>query len=157
MIEKINKYWNIMMILILIIIYIFSVFIFGGLAMDKGVGKYHYSKSLEEAKKENTLITKYLVYNTHKKQISNAWLEYARSYNIFNKKKIQKDRVFLGIKDIKELDKTKDVYWKAFFKDKKLTVVEDKGIISIIGVDTNMDTIILELNKEDFFYIVAER
>ncbi|UZT99392.1 hypothetical protein ODZ84_07465 [Chryseobacterium fluminis] len=55
MIEKINKYWNIMMILILIfiIIYIFSVFIFGGLAMDKGVGKYHYSKSLEEAKKEN--------------------------------------------------------------------------------------------------------
>ncbi|AZB23533.1 hypothetical protein EG339_02275 [Chryseobacterium bernardetii] len=123
--------------------------------MDKGVGKFHYSNSLQEAEKEKTLIVKYLVFNKNGNKISNAWLEYARSYNIFDKKKIEKDKVLLSITDAKEF-KINDLYLEAFFKDKKLTVFEDKGIISVVRVDKNMDTIKLKPNKDETFYVVKE-
>ncbi|WP_419494263.1 hypothetical protein [Chryseobacterium bernardetii] len=143
---------------IIILIALFSIityFIIGGIAMDKGVGKFHYSNSLQEAEKEKTLIVKYLVFNKNGNKISNAWLEYARSYNIFDKKKIEKDKVLLSITDAKEF-KINDLYLEAFFKDKKLTVFEDKGIINVVRVDKNMDTIKLKPNKDETFYIVKE-
>ncbi|MFC4380212.1 hypothetical protein [Chryseobacterium bernardetii] len=143
---------------IIILIALFSIiiyFIIGGIAMDKGVGKFHYSNSLQEAEKEKTLIVKYLVFNKNGNKISNAWLEYARSYNIFDKKKIEKDKVLLSITDAKEF-KINDLYLEAFFKDKKLTVFEDKGIISVVRVDKNMDTIKLKPNKDETFYVVKE-
>lgn len=158
MIEKINKYWNIIMIMVVpfVILYFVYFLVTGGIAMDKGVGKFHYSNSLKEAEKEKTLIVKYLVFDANGKQISNAWLEYARSYNIFDKKKIEKDKVSLSVADAKEFEEIKDIYWEAFFKDKKLTAFEEKGIISVVGVDKNMDTIKLKPNKDETFYIVKD-
>lgn len=138
---------------LLLLIGIISYLSIGFISMDKGVGKFHYSKSLEEAEKENTLISKYLVYDTNKKKISNAWLEYATSYNIFDKKKIETDRILLSAKEFEEI---KYIYWEAFFKNKKLTAFEDKGIISVVGVDKNMDTIIIKPNKNETFYIVKD-
>lgn len=126
------------------------------LNMTYNVDPFKYSTNIDEAEKENTLISKYLVYDMNKKKISNAWLEYARSYNIFDKKKIEKDRILLSVKDVKEFEEIKDVYWEAFFKNKKLTAFEDKGIISVVGVDKNMDTIKLKPNKDETFYIVKD-
>ncbi len=152
----IRKKYNYLSIIILIALFsIITYFIIGGIAMDKGVGKFHYSNSLQEAEKEKTLIVKYLVFNKNGNKISNAWLEYARSYNIFDKKKIEKDKVLLSITDAKEF-KINDLYLEAFFKDKKLTVFEDKGIINVVRVDKNMDTIKLKPNKDETFYIVKE-
>ncbi len=152
----IRKKYNYLSIIILIALFsIIIYFIIGGIAMDKGVGKFHYSNSLQEAEKEKTLIVKYLVFNKNGNKISNAWLEYARSYNIFDKKKIEKDKVLLSITDAKEF-KINDLYLEAFFKDKKLTVFEDKGIISVVRVDKNMDTIKLKPNKDETFYVVKE-
>ncbi|BFO65988.1 hypothetical protein [Chryseobacterium sp. KCF3-3] len=159
MIERINKHWNVIMIIILVstITYILYIFIFGGLAMDKGVGKLHYSNSLKETEKEKTLINKYLVYDINGKEISNAWLEYARSYNIFNNKKIEQNKISLRITTVKEFEGIKDSYLEAFFKDKKLTAFEDKGIICVVGLEKTMDTIILKPNREKVFYIVANK
>ena len=158
MIERINKYWNFLMIIVILLVILYFIYflVTGGIAMDKGVGKLHYSRSLEESEKEKTLINKYIVSDTHGKQISDAWLEYARSYNIFDNKKIEKDRILLNIKEAKKLNEINDVYWEAFFKDKKLTAFENKGIISVVGVDKNMDTIKLKPNKDETFYIIKD-
>lgn len=121
--------------------------------MDKGVGKFHYSNSLKEAEKEKTLINKYLVYDANKNQISDAWLEYARNYNIFDSKKIVKDKIVLSLNK-KDFDNIKDIYWQAFFENKKLTAFENKGIISVVGVHKCMDTLILKPNREKTFYII---
>lgn len=144
---------------ILILIILFSVilyFIIGGLAMDKGIGKLHYSNSLQEAEKEKTIISKYIVSNVKGKQINKAWLEYARSYDIFDNKKIEKDKISLRVPDTKEFGKIEDIYWEAFFKSKRLTIFEDKGIISVVEIDKNMDTIIIRPNKDEVFYIVKD-
>ncbi|SEH34690.1 hypothetical protein [Chryseobacterium culicis] len=132
-------------------------FIIGAVAMDKGVGKLHYSNSLKEAEKEKTLINKYFVYDVNGKETSNAWLEYARSYNVFNNKKIKQNKISLRITTVKEFEGIKDVYWEAFFKNKKLTAFEDKGIISGVGVEKTMDTIILKPNREKVFYVVLDK
>jgi len=121
--------------------------------MDKGVGKFHYSNSLKEAEKEKTLINKYLVYDANKNQISDAWLEYARNYNIFDSKKIVKDKIVLSLNK-KDLDNIKYTCWQAFFENKKLSAFEDKGIISVVGVHKVMDTVILKPNSEKTFYII---
>lgn len=153
----IKKNYNYLRIIILIILFsIIIYFVIGGIAMDKGVGKFHYSNSLQEAEKEKTIINKYSVYDSSQKNLSNAWFEYARSYNIFDNKKIEKDKTLLNVKGVKEFEKVKDVYWEAFSKDKKLTAFEEKGIISVVGVDKSMDTIILKPNKEETFYIVKD-
>lgn len=153
----IKRNYNYLTIIILIVLFSIIInFVIGGIAMDKGVGKFHYSNSLQEAEKEKTLIVKYFVFDANRKQISTAWLEYARSYNIFDKKKIENDKVSLSIADAKEFEEIKDIYWEAFFKNKKLTAFEDKGIISVVGVDKNMDTIKLKPNKDETFYIVKE-
>lgn len=159
MIKKISKYWNVFLIIIILIIIMYFIyfFIIGGIAMDKGVGQFHYSTSLQEAKKENTIIKKYYLTNSNHKIISNGWLEYARTYDISHTKTIEKDRILLTVKQTKEFDEIKNVYWEAFFKNQKLTSFEGKGIISIVGVDKNMDTIILKANKNDFFYIISEK
>ena len=151
----IKKNYNYLSILILIALFsIIIYFVIGGIAMDKRVGKFHYSNSIQQAEKEKTLIVKYFVFDYNGKQISNAWLEYARSYNIFDKKKIEKDKISLRLVKVKEFEEIKDVYWEAFFRDKKLTAFEDKGIISVVGLDKNMDTIKLKPNKDEIFYIV---
>lgn len=153
----IKRNYNYLTIIILIVLFSIIInFVIGGIAMDNGVGKFHYSNSLQEAEKEKTLIVKYFVFDVNRKQISTAWLEYARSYNIFDKKKIENDKVSLSIADAKEFEEIKDIYWEAFFKNKKLTAFEDKGIISVVGVDKNMDTIKLKPNKDETFYIVKE-
>jgi hypothetical protein len=120
--------------------------------MDKGVGKFHYSYSSQEAKKEKTLIAKYKVFDVDGKQITTAWLEYARSYNIINSKKIEENN--FKHSRCKRIWKINDLFWEAFVKNKKLTAFEDKGIVKIVGADKNMDTIILKPNKNDFFYII---
>lgn len=151
----IKKNYNYLSVIILIaLVSIILYFVIGGIAMDKGIGKFHYSNSLQEAEKEKTLIGKYLVSDANGKQISRAWLEYARSYNIFDKKKIEKDRILLSVKSAKEFEEIKVVYWEVFFKNKKLTAFEDKGIIGIVGVNKNMDTITLKPNKDEIFYII---
>ncbi|WP_126653286.1 hypothetical protein [Chryseobacterium aureum] len=159
MIERINKYWNVIMTIILVstITYILYIFIFGGLAMDKGVGKLHYSNSLKETEKEKTLINKYFVYDVNGKEINNTWLEYARSYNVFNNKKIERDKISLRIATVKEFEGIKDGYCEAFYKDKKLTAFEDKGIICVVGIEKTMDTIILKPNREKVFYVVLDK
>lgn len=124
--------------------------------MTYNVAPFRYSINVEEAKKEKTLINQYFAYDTNGKKISNAWLEYARSHDIFNNDKIETDKTLLNIKKVKEFDEIKDIYWEAFFKNKKLTAFEDKGIISVVGVDRNMDTIILKSNKDETFYIVKK-
>lgn len=155
MIEKISKKWNLIMIIIAIIAttYFIHFFVTGGVAMDKGVGKLHYSKSVQEAEKEMTLIKKYHVFRYNHMPITNAWLEYAKSYDISHNMKIEKNKVLLILENVKELDEIKNIDCEAYFKNKKLTVFEDNGMINIIGVDKNMDTIILKSNKKDIFYI----
>ncbi|MCL1666560.1 DUF4110 domain-containing protein [Elizabethkingia ursingii] len=159
MIKIISKYWNVF--IIIIILFVISYFVCflatGGVNMDKGIGKLHYSKSLQEAKNEKTLIGKYFVYDVNRKQISEAWLEYARTYNNSDIKKIEKGKMLLSVKEVKAFEEIKDVYWEAFFRNKKLTALEDKGIINVIGVDKNMDTIILKPNKDSYYYIMAEK
>ncbi|SDI56494.1 hypothetical protein [Chryseobacterium jejuense] len=153
----IKRNYNYLAILILIILFsVILYFIIGGLAMDKGIGKLHYSNSLQEAEKEKTIISKYIVSNVKGKQINKAWLEYARSYDIFDNKKIEKDKISLRVPDTKEFGKIEDIYWEAFFKSKRLTIFEDKGIISVVEIDKNMDTIIIRPNKDEVFYIVKD-
>lgn len=146
------SYWQIMILVILSLI--IGDFIIGGMSMDKGVGKFRYSYSLGEAMNQKTIINTYIVLDENRKQISEAWLEYARSYNIFDRKKIEKDKVLLSIANVKEFEEIENIYWEAFFKNKKLTAFQDKEIISVIGVNEKMDTIKLKSDKSGIFYIV---
>lgn len=154
MMKNLKRYLTIVMILLLICIalYIIYFFTFEAVAMDKGIGKLHYSNSLRTAEKEQTVIKKYIVYDSNKKKISNAWLEYARSYNVFDEKKIEKDETSLSVQNEKKIDNI--IHWEAFFRDKKLTVFKDKNILRITDADKNMDTIKLKSN-ENVCYIIS--
>lgn len=148
---------SLIIIVLLLLIGIILYLSIGFISMDNEVGRFYYSKSLEEAEKEKSIINKYFVYDTNKKQISDAWLEYARSHDIFNNEKIETDKILLNIKNVKEFEEIKDVYWEAFFKNKKLTAFEDNEIISVVGVDKSMDTIIIKPNKNETFYVIKTR
>lgn len=146
------NYWQTMILVVLSSI--IAYYIIGGIAMDKGVGKLHYSSTLKETISQKTVINTYIVLDANEHQVSEAWLEYARSYNIFDRKKIEKDKVLLSIANVREFEEIENIYWEAFFKNKKLTAFQDKGIISVIGVNEKMDTIQLKSDKSDIFYIV---
>ncbi len=154
----IKKQYNYLVIIALIASFsALLYFIIGAVAMDKGIGKLHYSNSLKETEKEKTLINKYFVYDINGKEISNAWLEYARSYDVFNNKKIEQDKISLRITTVKEFEGIEDVYWEAFFKNKKLTAFEEKGIIIFVVIEKTMDNILLKPNKEESFYIIVDK
>ena len=66
-------------ILVVVFLLVISKLLIGFISMDKEVGRLIYSKTLEESCKEKVLINTYNLYNSDKKQIGTAWLEYARS------------------------------------------------------------------------------
>ena len=64
----IKKQYNYLVIIALIASFsALLYFIIGAVAIDKGIGKLHYSNSLKETEKEKTLINKYFVYHINGK------------------------------------------------------------------------------------------
>lgn len=137
--------------------YIVKFLFFDGKMMDRGVGMYKFSKSLNESKEMKTFISKYCIYNKENQVENHGWLEYCRMYDIHSKIIIDKTCLLIVMdSDNIKLNNNMKYYWEAFYKDKKLTAFEDKGFIKIIGVDSNMDTIILKQNKKDIYYLVKQ-
>lgn len=101
------NYWQTMILVVLSSI--IAYYIIGGIAMDKGVGKLHYSSTLKETISQKTVINTYIVLDANEHQVSEAWVEYARSYNIFDRKKIEKDKVLLSIANLKEFEEIENI------------------------------------------------
>lgn len=136
--------------IILLLLYALYLFI-GFISMDRGIGKLHYSKSIEEAIEKKTIIKKYTVYDFKGNYIGYAWLEYARSYDIFNKETIEKNNILFSMDNS---IKIKDYDLEAFFREKPLIIFTDKNIISIIGIDENMDTIRIKRSNNVEYMII---
>lgn len=159
MLERINKHLNVVMMIIVgsAIIFILYVFMLEVLTVDKRVGRYRFSNSREEAKRDKTFISDYLIYDNDEKNIMKAWLEYGKTNDIYKNIVIDKKSIAIRFNvNESQIEDSSDIYWEAFFKNKKLTAFEDKGIISVIGVEEYMDTIIIKPNKDEFFYIVKQ-
>lgn len=145
------------LLFVFIIVLIFLVFIF--ISLMKTKSPFYYSTNKLEAVKNESLISTYHLKNYDNIALSNGILTYAIKKGIIFDK-IQLDRTQLSIKLIPRLKNdidNKDIYWEAFFKGKKITAFEDKGFIKIIGVDKNMDTIILKSNMNEVFYIEKDK
>lgn len=140
-----------------IIVLILLVFVF--ISLMKTKSPFYYSTNKLEAVKNESLISTYLLKNYDNIALSDGILTYAIKKGIIFDK-IQLDRTQLSIKLTPRLKNdidNKDIYWEAFFKGKKLTAFEDKGFIKIIGIDKNMDTIILKPNMNEAFYVIKDK
>jgi len=151
---KFAKY--LLYLLYFIFFFVFLHLIIGFYSMDKGLGMIEHSDTLEEAKKENVLISKYLVYNKEYKLIDTAWSEFGRTQNIFGRAKIEKEKKLLQFRYKKISVEQPNLPYKAYYKNKKLTSFRDSGLISIIGVKEYMDTLFLENETDKYSYILIK-
>lgn len=118
----------------------------------------YYSSDKLEAIKNGSFICSYHLTNNNKLRVSDGILVYGMKKGLLFDK-IQKNKMKLSIRFTSSLKNniySKDVYWEASYKGKKITTFEDKEVIGLVGLDKNMDTIILKPNKEDTFYIIKE-
>lgn len=113
MFERINKHLNVVMMIIVgsAIIFILYVFMLEALTVDKGVGRYRFSNSREEAKRDKTFISDYLIYDNDEKNIMKAWLEYGKTNDIY--KNIVIDKKMIAIRfnvNESQIEDNSDIY-----------------------------------------------
>lgn len=144
-------------IVYIIIFFIVAVLVYlfiGFISMDKNVGKIEYSDTLREAREENTLINEYLIYDERRNLIDTAWSEYGRTYNVFNVKKIEKNKQLLLINDRNIVTEKNNKLIKSEYKGKNLYPLYLKNNIIALTLNEEVDTLLLEYDTMKFNLII---
>lgn len=139
--------------LLISILVIFScgLLIFVGIIKSKKT--FYHSVNKEEALKNKSFISSYLLYSKNNIVISEGILVYGIKRGVIYDK-IEENKMKISIKISKYPNSS--IYWEAFYKKNRITIFEERDYLNILNINKNMDSIKIIRNNEEEYWLVEK-